>query len=344
MAPSSRYSQLKAFRFPDRLEAIREGRIAGPVHVQLILSDLCNQACHFCAYRDPTYTSSQLFHIEGNYNPNRMLPFGKVMEILDDCEEMGVKAIQLTGGGEPTAHPRFGEIVEEITKRDIAWALVTNGVIQKWDFSSAAWVRVSIDAGNGDTYSKIRQVPRGHWEAAWKTVSKYRAGVGFVVTPENWEEIYSCARNAKEAGASNIRIGAQFSAEGKDLFAGFAPEAARLARKAESLADDSFEVVNRFDEKLSDLEQEAPDYKRCSYQHFTTYIGGDQNLYRCCVYAYNEHGNLGSLKDRRFRDVWLDAHKDFADFDARKCQRCQFNQINRNINQVLEEDASAVFV
>lgn len=102
---TARYSALKAMKYPDRLEAIRSGGFAGPVHVQIILSDLCNQNCAFCAFRDPGYSSSQLFHVDGNYNPNRMLPFDKVTEILDDC--VGVKAVQYTGGGEPTVHPRL---------------------------------------------------------------------------------------------------------------------------------------------------------------------------------------------------------------------------------------------
>ncbi len=323
---------------------MQAGEPAAPVHVQMILSDLCNQNCHFCAYRDPSYTSSQLFHVEGNYNPNRMQPFEKVIEILDDCSRMGVRAIQLTGGGEPSVYPKFQEVVDAILERDMQWALVTNGVRQRWDYSTATWIRVSIDAGYGDTYQRIRQSPRGHWESAWKTVSKYKCGVGFVVTPENWLEIFVAAKTAKECGASNIRIGAQFSDKGKSLYDGIVEAAADLAREAETLYDETFEVINRFDEKLSELDQGSPDYERCGYQHLTTYIGADQNLYRCCVYAYNQRGLLGSLKDKRFREVWKEAHADFARFDARGCVRCQFNHINRNINEVLAEDPSEAFV
>ncbi len=87
------------------------------MHVNLVLSDLCNQACSFCAYRDPTYSSSELFHVGGDYNPNRKLSWEKVQEVLGDCCEMGVKAVTFTGGGEPTVHPRFQEIV------DLAWKL-----------------------------------------------------------------------------------------------------------------------------------------------------------------------------------------------------------------------------
>lgn len=332
-------------KFPDRLEAIRGGPVAGPVHVQMILSDLCNQNCRFCAYRDPTYTSSELFHVEGNYNPNRKLPFEKVIEILDDCAEMGVKAIQLTGGGEPTVHPRFGDVVSAILERGMRWALVTNGVINKWDLSSATWVRVSLDCATRETYASVRQVPPWHFDRALDTIRRLKCGVGFVVTPDNWREVYDAAALAKSLGASNIRIGAQFSADGEDLFTGFREEAMSLACKAQGLADENFAVFNKFGEKLDDLNQGRPDYKRCGYQHFTTYIGADQNLYRCCVYAYNPHGLIASIEGRRFKDVWREiAYPDFRGFDARGCARCQFNKINRAINEVVDSDPSEAFV
>lgn len=339
-----RYSPLKAMKFPDRINAIRNDSIAGPVHVQIILSDLCNQACHFCAYRDPNYTSSKLFHVDGNYNPNRMLPYDKVIEILDDCKELGVRAIQLTGGGEPTIHPKFGEIIQEINKRGFKWGLVTNGV-RPQDLSTASWVRVSLDAATAGTYSRIRGVDEAAFRRAQATVSKWKTGVGFVVTPENWQEVLNGAKLAKSLGASNIRIGAQFSADGEDLFKGFREDVSALVKQAMSLSDSNFEVINRFSEKMEDLAQGRPNYKRCGYQYFTTYIGADQNLYRCCIYAYNPRGLIGSIKGRRFKDVWREvASADFKKFNAQGCERCQFNTINRAINDVIEHDESEYFV
>ena len=341
----SRYSTLKAFRFQDRLAGIESGTARAPVHVQIILSDLCNQACHFCAYRDPSYTSSQLFHIDGDYNPKRYLPFDKLIEVLDDCKAMGVRAIQYTGGGEPTVYPRFQDAVDAATDRGLQWALVTNGVLSKGrDFSTAAWIRVSLDAATPATYSRIRRVPEDHFHKACQTIRRYGCGVGFVVTPENWGEIVEATALARSLGASNIRIGAQFSSEDESLFDGFRSQASALAREAESLSEPGFEVVNRFDEKLAELEDGNPDYDRCRYQYFTTYIGADQNLYRCCVYAYNPHGFIGSIKERRFRDVWPEAHASFASFSARACERCQFQSINRSINDVLSHDPSEAFV
>jgi len=337
----NRYSHLKASRYPDRVEAIKFQKEIGPVHVQIILSDLCNQACHFCAYRDPTYTSSQLFHVEGNYNPNRKLPTEKVIEILDDCVDLKVEAIQYTGGGEPTIHPDFNFIVDETMKRGLRWALVTNGV-KKRSYAGASWVRVSLDAANAETYARIRSVDASHFDRACESIRLWKTGVGFVVTPENWEEVYDAALLVRSLGAKNIRIGAQFSDKGKDLFKDFFAECRMLCKHTETLSDDSFTVHNRFNEKIGDLES-PPDYERCGYQYFTTYIGADQNLYRCCVYAYNPRGLLGTIKGRRFKDVWNESWVKFSAFNARECEHCQFNVINRTINEMVEvEDAAFV--
>jgi MoaA/NifB/PqqE/SkfB family radical SAM enzyme len=333
---ASRYSHLKAARYPDRIEGIRLQKAQGPVHVQIILSDLCNQSCHFCAYRDPTYTSSKLFHIEGNYNPNRKLETEKVIEILDDCVELGVKAVQYTGGGEPTIHPDFNYLVEETMKRGLKWGLVTNGV-KKRNFAGASWVRVSLDAGNSKTYSQIRSVHPSHFDRALETIRLWKTGVGFVITPENWREVYEATLLVKDLGATNIRLGAQFSEDGLDLFKDFEIEARNLCKAAESLSSESFKVHNKFNEKMKDLEG-PPDYDKCRYQYFTTYIGADQNLYRCCVYAYNPRGLVGTIKGRRFKDVWYENWGTFHDFNARDCERCQFNTINKSINDMVDSE------
>jgi hypothetical protein len=129
------YSPIKAVRHLDIVQATRAARPARPAHVQLILSDTCNQACNFCAYRDPSYSSSQLFyeiqpgksglrrdteHPERNYNPSRMISTEKALEIIDDCADMGVSGLQFTGGGEPTVHPEFSGILHIAQMKGIA--------------------------------------------------------------------------------------------------------------------------------------------------------------------------------------------------------------------------------
>lgn len=338
------YSHLKAFRHPDVLDGVWEGVPRRVPHIEMILADLCQQHCGFCAYRLEGYASNQRF------DEKRMMPTDKALEIIDDCASMGVQAVQFTGGGEPTLHPAFMQCFSLAT-RYMKVGLVTNG-IRIADYSTAsltmmghaAWVRVSLDAATAQTYCKIRKVHAKHWEKAQNAIQLIKqhgapvVGVGFVVTPDNWREVYDAAALARSLGADNFRISAQFSNEDEKLFEGFHSEAAGLCKEAEKLSYYGFTVYNRFGDRLEDLRLKNPEDKLCGYQFFTTYIGADLQVYRCCGYAYNDRGWIGDLKNQRFKDFWMSQErfdKQFG-FDARGCERCQFRRQNQALAYVLD--------
>lgn len=343
------YSHLKALRHPDVMLGISEGKPTRLPHVELILADLCQQSCKFCAYRLEGYAPNQRF------DDRRMMATDKALEIVDDCAEIGVQAVQFTGGGEPTVHPGFQEVFLAARKSGLRIGLVSNGVkidgILAHLLADASWVRISLDAATEETYVKIRRVHRSHWEKAHNAVKHLREwrdkletdcqiGVGFVVTPDNWQEVIAAAGLAKALGADNFRISAQFSQEDEKLFEGFYGQAAAFCKEAESLSDNSFVVYNRFDDRVEDLRAKSPESSLCGYQFFTTYIGADLNVYRCCGYAYNDRGLIGSIKDQRFKDFWL-SHERFDNqlaFDGRGCERCQFRQINSALAYVLSPE------
>ena len=358
------YSSLKVIHHPDRLAVLRGGGQPAPTQVQLVISDLCNQSCSFCAYRWDGYTSNELFKViredgTADNNPKRFIPYEKCIEILDDCRDMGVKAIQVTGGGEPTAHPRHADVFRAVLDRGLDLALVTNGVLLKSEtvarLTRAKWVRVSIDAGTAGTYAATRRVPESQFARAWANVRRLAelrdeegsglvVGVGFVVTRDNWREVVDATRLARDAGADNVRISAVFQPDDEKYFDGFYSKASNLCRDAESLAEGRFRVFNNFGDRIGDLRQHAPDYSFCGYQHFSTYVGGDLNVYRCCVQAYNPRGLVGSIKGQRFRELWeSQAKRDgYAAFDARGCERCMFNGKNRTINYALAKEPAHV--
>lgn len=352
IATSDAYSQLKAFRHLDILQMIPERSPSRPAHVQIVLYDLCNQNCRFCAYRLEGYASNQLF------DDRNMMPTGKAIEILEDCAALGVSGIQFTGGGEPTIHPDFESIVARTEALGLKYALVSNGVRiavrhLAQNLRNASWIRVSLDAATQKTYTEMRQCPKWHFDKALEAVSQLAEsktncvlGVGFVVNPQNWREVVDCTRLARDLGADNIRISAQFSNEDEKLFAGFHSQAAELCREAETLASDDFAVYNRFSDRLEDLRNGSPEHSLCGYQIFTTYIGADLNVYRCCGYAYNERGLIGSLKERKFRNLWMSRSRldEQLRFDGRKCERCQFRAINAGLAYALQPQLHEEFV
>ncbi len=341
----------------------QEGRLPdAPKQVQLILSDLCNQDCSFCAYRMSGYTSNELFVGEsqkaayGHNNPKRWILTKRALSLLDEMKAAGVLSVQFTGGGEPTVHPDHEEIFDRAINLNLRCALVSNGI--KWgqhliynilpDFD---WVRVSIDAGNANSYSRIRRTPERHWNRVWENVfslakaiyeskSKTVLGVGFVVTPDSYPEIHDFTARAKRMGAHNVRFTAMFSPEDERPFVKHYESIQDLLRKARSLYESpDFIIYDNFGSRFEDLNQHEPDYSFCSYQYYTTYIGGDLKAYRCCVTSYSRRGlvNGGDLTTRSFDEFWKSKERkeDMMRFDAMGCDRCQFNFKNRGLLKVM---------
>ena len=348
------YSDLKAAHHLEQIAALRLGEQIVPRQVQLILSDLCNQGCSFCAYRmDDGLSVEKFAGPNGEKNPNRMIPAGKAREIIEDCAELGVMAIQFTGGGEPTVHPAHMALFEYASSLGMRTALVTNGLKLEsgWEdtFPKMSWIRVSLDAGTADTYGATRQTPVRNFNRVQDNISMISAairdagsdcylGVGFVVTPENYKEIGLGVRAARSTGAAYVRMSAMFSKNFMAPFIGIYDEIKELVANAKAECETAtFKVVDLFGERLADLQQHAPDYEFCGYQQFNMYIGGDLNVYRCCSTSYTEHGKTGTLTNMRLRDWFLSEAKReaYGSFDARSCRLCQFNTKNRVINYMV---------
>ena len=354
------YNPNKALRHLELLQAAKYAKPAPPAHVQLIISNRCNHRCNFCAYRDPDYTSNQRF-VEQD-----IMPLSKIKQVITDCHKMGVKCIQLTGGGEPSVHPDYEDVLYHLIKTEMPFAVVTNGSDMNrylQYYKKADWIRVSIDAGYNETYCKTRNLKgegrlekvfdgieiltraRKEHESATKAElasliwgQKPVIGVGFVVTPHNYREASLCAFLAKKSGADNIRIGCQFSGQGAALFDGIWDAVHASVSTAERHADRKFQVFNRVCEKRQDLISGRPGYSICGYQFFTTYIGADCRVYRCCVTAYNDVGYIGSIKDQSFKDLWISQKRveEMREFHPMRCERCQFNVQNQLLEFVLD--------
>jgi len=339
------YSPLKIVHHAARVKAIGTGEVRYPVHVQLVPTNVCNHRCRFCAYRAHGYSSAEQFNVKDT------IPEARLLSLVDELAECGVQAVQLTGGGEPTIHPAFNRLCQRLYEQGLEVGLVTNGsrlssTTHLESMLRMKWVRVSVDAGRAETYGATREVPPEiygqvrngiHRLSTARKGSEPVIGVGFVVTPYNWEEVYEAALNAKADGADNFRISAEFQNEGAAHFASMHTRAYSLCKQCEDLADKHFTVFNRFGERLQDLVDKAPEYPVCAQQYLTTYIGADMCVYRCCVYAYSERGYLCSVKDRTFAEAWSNPETQtrLRDCDPRACARCMYHGTNRLANYML---------
>jgi len=342
------YSQSKPVYWLHRLHTLRTGVNPAPVHVQLVLSDLCNQDCGFCAYRMSAGLSNELFPEGKRKNPNRMIPADKAREIIDDCAELGVQGLQFTGGGEPTMHPDHLELFARAQRHGISTALVTNGVNLDPEHPAVramSWVRVSVDSGTPQTYASTRGVSAKHWSKVWEHVAALASNcsgtvsVGFVMTPANFRELPAAAELARASGVANIRVGAVFSAEGAGFYGRGLSEIRAVIADAKGRFGDL--IVDLFDRRIEDLDAGSPTEPLCGYQHLSTYIGGDLGVYRCCNTAYTRAGKVADLHDRRFRDLFGGP---VEPFDATSCRFCQFRGQNQVIAATQRKSLHSEFV
>ena len=355
------YSDLKAAWHLDKIEAMRRGHQVVPSQVQLILSDLCNQDCHFCAYRMSGGFSAEQFGEGDNRNPNRKIPTAKAIEILDDCASLGVKALQFTGGGEPTVHPDHLLLFGYAQNLGLETSLVTNGVLFRpgWEHTlpKMKWVRVSIDASTPEMYASVRRVKPEFYATALSHVTMLAAeikkqgtdcllGVGYVLTRENWADAYEGIRRIRETGAHNVRLSAMFSTAGQSYYDGVEHAIRAEIVKIKTLNSPEFAVVDLFGGRIADLVQHAPDYDFCGYQQFNMYVGGNLKVYRCCTTAYTLHGEVGDLKDQTFASWFYSQQKfkAYEDFNARSCEFCQFHGKNRSVLYMIGEPQHVNFV
>lgn len=345
----NKFSNEKAVWHIERIADLRQGKDIIPTHLQLILSDLCNQNCHFCAYRmDGGFSTEQFSDADGNKNPVRYIPTAKAKEILDDCARLGIKAIEFTGGGEPTVHPDCYEILEYAQNLGLETGLVTNGVKLKPHscIENLTWLRISVDAGTAETYERIRQ------SKMWKRVmnnlkyagslTKPFVGVGFVVTRENYTELVQAAQIVKDSGIPYLRVSAMFSEQGPLYYVGIEDAIREQTVESNKLQDKSFQIVNFFNDRIRDLTQGRPDYSFCGEQQFVLYVGGNQKVYTCCTNAYTKFGEIGDLTGQTLAN-WLATTRRY-DFNAKSCHHCQFNDKNRVINWMLGEPPHVNFV
>lgn len=118
----------KILRYPERLAQWKQGRDLYPGNVELDLSDRCNRKCRGCHFA--------YHHGERDLSPELALSAWHQMMGL------GVCAVVITGGGEPTMNPDFEGIVRAFAAQRVGrlprLGLYTNAT-RFSEFSSTLW-------------------------------------------------------------------------------------------------------------------------------------------------------------------------------------------------------------
>ena len=350
MHPADIYSPFRLLHQFESLQALRDHGFTAPTSVQLSICDSCHHSCVHCGYRTPGLPQSERFFGRGTIRA------ATAVQLMAEFARMGVRSVEITGGGEPLLHPRAAEIFLAAIDCDIRLGLITNGTLLDSEHLAvlrrAAWVRVSLDAGTPETYAAVHQVDPSDFARALSAVEHLATagplvGVSVVVQPANWREIPQAITVAQERGASYIRVAAQFSPNGVDLYdATQRRQISNLIAEATAAAAGGILVLDQFGQRCADLAAGQPTSPLCLRPCLCPYVAPDLTVYRCCATAYSSAGRLGSLADQTWREMWEgnQIRDRIRDFNARDCPRCPFRLQNALAEAIGTPAANAEFL
>lgn len=124
-----------------------------PLSINLDLTTACNYYCGHCVDLD-VLNSGKNFVTDELFSSLRYLA------------DNGLRSVILIGGGEPTVHPKFRDMVLFLKSRGLQVAVVSNGSRTNAVYDIADrlswkdWVRFSLDSGTDETFQKMHRPRR----------------------------------------------------------------------------------------------------------------------------------------------------------------------------------------
>jgi len=125
---------VKLYKHLDRLQKLQSG-IVSPILIHMSPTNKCQMHCFHCCFKN-------------RKDKTLDMPFGSLKEGMSQFHELGARAVELTGGGEPSLYSHINETIEFL-KLDLGMhmGINTNALesqrVKHWEYFD--WIRVSFN-------------------------------------------------------------------------------------------------------------------------------------------------------------------------------------------------------
>lgn len=326
---------------PNRTGAWLEGRNIYPIYMEISPIGACNHRCLFCGTDFMGYQ-------------NRKLEMPMLKKRIPELGQLGLKSIMYAGEGEPLLHKDFPEIVELTVNSGIDTAITTNGVLLKEEKAREVvkyckWIKVSINAGTAETYSKIHRTEPEDFDTvienmayAAKLKKKYgygcTLGMQIILLPENRDEIEELAKTSKAIGMDYLVVKpySQHTQSETQIYKDIKyKEDLVLVKDLEKYNTNDFSVIFRLD-TMKKWDESSRSYNCCLALPFWSYIDAGGNVWGCSMYLEDERFYYGNVNENTFQEIWEGEKRrksqEFIEnsFDVSVCRiNCRMDEINR---------------
>lgn len=322
-------SPYKFINHRDKLVQLASDEDVFPVTVELDLVAYCNHNCVWCV--DPGHMETRL---ETSF----------ALTLLDELKTIGVQGIVFKGGGEPSLHPDFSQIIEYADSKGFEIGIVTNGSSVQRYFKEivcfADYIRISIDGPTSESHHSI------HGSNDFESIIEgIRQLVEYKKSCEQRHPIiglsfamdYTMIKQVDQAAHLGLSLDVDYILLRPPFFE-------EAGRKNTMTAEQKRELLNSFegvkssnegpmevmiDYWLSDSDMKDGDFtiknsprrgglkgryngiehetRRCLAAPLLAVVSADQQVYPCCNLRFLDKWSLGQIdydQDSSFQKVW----------------------------------------
>lgn len=350
----------------DRVIELLENENPPPVLVEIDPSDICSHHCAFCL---SSHIHFDEFKNSETYS-RAIMSRDTLLDLCKDLIDMKVRAINFTGGGEPTMNKNLGKAVEYIGENSsIDMGIFTNGsLLHKNNIANIlanylSWIRISIDASNEKMYNEIRGLNKENgWERTLanlelllnaRDISGYNPdiGLGYVITPDNYRGIVEFAKFFDNYAIDYVQYKPEIiTPERNNEFQRnvdfWMKEVGPLLAEAKDILDDRF-MINGY--KLSDLKNDTEkfgrNYKKCFGSQIQPCVGASGEVYVCPNLRGYKKYSYGNINDSSFKSIWSCINKkqeimkviEEEEKFSNCMQLCKCHQSNKKIWEIYQD-------
>lgn len=313
----------KILLFPEKLKHLGEIPVDSsyPVSIEFSPTSKCNFRCVWCGDR------------KLRQNRAGTLPLEVIESLFEDIATHGTKGVVIEGGGEPTLHPQFDEIIHIATQHGLALGLLTNGSLRLPAalVRNFEWIRVSLDAATSSQHTELKgtdsfELVMENIRVMVQQKDNTTIGIGYVVTCLNTSHLEELVHCLRDYGIDYIQ---------------FRP----VVDHPELLAIGDLSYLKKLQTEHFKIDLTAISANKnsgngglpCIAHSLTSVINSDGSVYICGRLNIHEWIKpIGNICHNRFSKIWMgeDRQRQAAelansDFCMKHCPVCRMTKYNR---------------
>jgi|TARA_B110001454_G_C12709592_1_gene430162 cyclic pyranopterin phosphate synthase len=295
----------KILYHPEKIAAYKEGKRPFPTTIEIDLTNKCNHRCDFCYYAE---------HI-GMEADKPSLDTDLLKERLIEAKKLGTKAISFTGGGEPTIHKDYLELIKFTNQIGLDVGTITNGsAITERNvdiiIKNLQWIRISMAGGDRESYSRVQGVDQFEKILSnLKLLSKrkemidpnFNVGIRTLVTPDNIHSLEQFAEIIKNLNLNYWQVAPNQFTDDKGKFWNDENTQRIFSNVKDILAEGNVKLLTT----TYMASQEKLDYPTTCYAHFFMVALTAEGYLTFCKNVRSEKDfHIGDITKNTLTEIW----------------------------------------